>query len=136
MLFRSTTKTNGSHTLSVKAYDAASNAGSASLSVSVSNSTASVIDTTPPVVMITQPTTGSALSHTATVTASATDNVGVTRVSIYIDNVQVYSSTTGPYTYGWNPRKYSTGSHTITATAWDAAGNAGHASAVTVTVTK
>ena len=134
--WNSTTKPNGSHTLSVKAYDAANNAGSASISVSVSNSTATAIDTTPPVVRITQPASGSAFSHSAGVTVSATDNVGVTRVSIYIDNVQVYSGTAAPYSFNWNTRKYATGSHTITANAWDAAGNVGHASAVGVTVTK
>ena len=71
-----------------------------------------------------------------TIAASATDNVGVTHVSIYMDNVQLCSNAAAPYACGWNIRKYSTGSHTITATAWDAAGNAGHATPVTVTVTR
>ncbi|HXI42732.1 MAG TPA: Ig-like domain-containing protein [Bryobacteraceae bacterium] len=135
--WNSTAKPNGSHTLTIKAYDAANNVGSASVSVMVNNPTqATVLDTTPPVVVITQPVSGSPVSRNVGITVSATDNVGVARVSIYLDNIQLCNDTLAPYTCSWNTRKSATGTHTITATAWDAAGNAGNASPVTVTLTK
>jgi thermitase len=123
---------NGSHTLMVKAYDAASNVGQASVSVNVSNVT--VVDTTPPTVAITSPANGSTVgSKNTKITVSATDNVGVTQVCIYIDGVLQATLTTAPYSYTWNTRRVSSGQHTITASAWDAAGNVGHAAPITVT---
>ena len=130
--WNSAAKTNGSHTLTVKAYDAANNVGSASIIVSVNNPVP-VADTTAPVVAITSPLDGSTVSRNASITVSATDNVGVTRVVIYLDNVQLCSDTSAPYSCSWNTRKASAGTHTITATAWDAAGNAGKAIPITVT---
>jgi len=126
--------TNGSHTLAVKAYDAANNVGSASVSVLVNNpAPTTTADTTPPVVSITSPAGGSTVSRNVSIAVSATDNVGVTRVAIYVDKTLVCSDTVAPYTCGWNTKKASPGSHTISATAWDAAGNAGYASPVVVT---
>jgi hypothetical protein len=132
--WNTTSQTTGSDTLSVKAYDMMGNTSTASVPVSVNNPVPSPIaDTTPPVVAITSPANGSTVSHNVAITVSATDNVGVTHVSIYVDNVQLCNDASAPYTCNWNARKYSAGSHTITATAWDAAGNAGHATPVTVT---
>jgi Bacterial Ig domain len=90
-------------------------------------------DTTPPVVTITQPASGSVVSRNVSIAVSATDNVGVSHVSIYVDNVQLCNDASAPYTCSWNTHKISAGSHTITATAWDAVGNAGHATPVPVT---
>ena len=42
-------------------------------------------DTEPPAVAITGPTAGSHVSGNVTVTADASDNVGVTRVDFYLD---------------------------------------------------
>jgi hypothetical protein len=135
--WNSTAVSNASHTLRVRAFDAANNVGSASVSVTVNNAPAqSTADTTPPVVSMAQPLAGSSVSHNVAVTASASDNVGVVQVAIYIDGVQAYSGTTAPYTFNWNTRKYSAGSHTLSATAWDAAGNVGRSTAVTVNVTR
>src|SRR5437867_6065765 len=44
-----------------------------------------VPDTTPPTTSITSPANGATVSATTTVTASASDNVGVTRVEFYLD---------------------------------------------------
>jgi hypothetical protein len=125
--WNSTTTTNGSHTLTVKAFDAANNVGSASVIVTVNN------DTTPPTVTITQPANGSHISSNVNITTAATDNVQVKGVSIFIDNVLV-KSCGGQCNYLWNISHYTAGSHTITAKAWDAAGNVGNASPVTVTL--
>src|SRR5260221_5653904 len=115
---------NGNHTLMVKAYDAASNVGQASLSVNVSNVV--VVDTTPPTVVITSPANGSTVSSKGTrITVSATDNVGVTQVCIYIDGILQSTLTSAPYTYTWDTRRVSSGSHTITAKGLEAAGKPG-----------
>ncbi len=132
--WNSTAASNGTHTLTIKAYDPANNVGSASASVTVNNPVPPpTLDTTPPVVVITQPGNGSSVSRNVAIAVSATDNVGVSHVSIYVDNVQLCSDTLAPYTCSWNTRKAASGSHTISATGWDAAGNAGKASTVTVT---
>jgi len=131
--WNSASKTNGSHTLTVKAFDPTNNMGSASVTVSVNNAPAQTADTTPPVVAITSPADGATVSRNISITVSAKDNVGVTRVVIYVDNVQLCSDTSAPYTCSWNTRKASAGLHTITATAWDGAGNPGKASPITIT---
>jgi hypothetical protein len=86
-----------------------------------------------PMVTITSPTNGSTVSGNVTVAASATDNLGVSKVEFRVDGVLVATDTSAPYSFGWNTRKLS-GSHTITATAYDTAGNQASASS-TVTVT-
>jgi hypothetical protein len=130
--WNTTSVANGSDTLSVKAYDTVGNTATASDSVSVSNSTSGG-NTTAPVLAITSPTNGSIVSHTVNITVSATDSLGVTHVSIYVDNVLLCNDTSVPYTCNWNAKKSGEGSHTITATAWDSAGNVGHATPVMVT---
>src|SRR5450759_4499779 len=112
---------NGSHTLTVKASDAAGNVGGASVTVSVNNPV--VKDTVPPVVLIAKPANATRVSGTVSIVVSATDNVGVTQVSIYVDGILKATDAAAPYTYNWNTRKVSPGTHTIKATAWDAAGN-------------
>ncbi len=125
-----TTAANGSHTLTVKAYDAANNVGQAAVTVSVNNTI--IADTTPPVVSITSPANGATVSGSTKVNVSATDNVAVAQVVIYIDGVKVYTGSAAPYTYNWNTRKVKSGSHIITTNAWDRAGNMGSAQPVTV----
>ena len=74
-----TTATSGSHTLTAQAFDAAGNMGSsAPVTVTVTN------DTTPPTVAISSPTAGQTVSGVVTMTASAADNVGVTRIDYCI----------------------------------------------------
>lgn len=122
---------NGEHTLAVKAYDVDGNLGQAAVTVTVSNA-APPPDTQPPVVAIISPAGGSHLATNAKITVSASDNVAVTQVSIYVDGVLVYTGTAAPYRDAWNTKKLAPGSHVITANAWDAAGNMGSAAPVTV----
>jgi len=90
-------------------------------------------DTFAPVVAINRPTNGSVLNGTVAITAGATDNVGVARMELLIDGVSVANSTTPSIAYEWPTSRPMEGTHTITARAWDAAGNQGNAS-LTVTV--
>ena len=91
-------------------------------------------DTTPPTVNVTAPANGATVSGTVTVTASASDAVGVTRVEFLVDGSPVGSDTTAPYEFAWNSTGVSNGSHTLAARAFDAAGNQATDSDTTVTV--
>lgn len=82
------------------------------------------LDTTPPAVSIISPT-GNLVSGIADFRANATDNVGVTHVEFYLDSVKVGEVTSAPYSYIWDVRALS-GTHTLSAVAYDAAGNYGY----------
>ena len=118
---------NGTHTLQVTAADAAGNGGSASVTVTVSNA-ATPPSSTPPVVTITKPVTGSKVSSNVSIAVSATDSLPISQVSTYIDGTLKCTDTTAPYTCSWNTKKVASGTHTISATAWDSAGNSASSS--------
>ena len=80
-------------------------------------------DTQNPAVQIVNPAAGSSVTGTVSITAVASDNVGVSQVSIYVDGVLKLTSTGTSATYAWNTKKGGRGSHTVTAKAWDTAGN-------------
>ncbi len=91
-------------------------------------------DTTPPTTSITSPAGGATVSGTTTVVASASDNVGVTRVELYADNVLTGTDTSSPYEFSWNTTTATNGGHALQTKAYDAATNAGSSSVVNVTV--
>ncbi len=82
-------------------------------------------DTTPPVVTITNPLAGVTLNGAGFITASATDDVGVTRMELYFDNQLLTQSSSGAISVNKDVSGLPNGTHTITAKAYDAAGNAG-----------
>jgi hypothetical protein len=91
-------------------------------------------DTTAPTVSVTAPTAGATVSNTVSVTATASDNVAVTKVEFYIDSVLKVSDTSSPYSYSWDTTAYTNAAHTIVAKAYDAANNIGTSASVSVTV--
>jgi len=100
--------------------------GTESISSDFAFSTNSTVDTTPPTVNVTSPASGATLSGTVTLTANATDNVGVTSVQFLLDGANVGAPLTiAPYSLPWDTTTSSNGSHTISAQARDAAGNTG-----------
>ncbi|MGG9972604.1 Ig-like domain-containing protein [Ferruginibacter sp. SUN002] len=80
-------------------------------------------DRTAPTVSITSPTAGAIVSGTVAIKVNASDNVGVTSVSVSIDGTVLGTSTVAPYSFNWNTTGVASGTHTIAATAKDAAGN-------------
>ncbi|HSX14696.1 MAG TPA: Ig-like domain-containing protein [Candidatus Saccharimonadales bacterium] len=96
--------------------------------------TASQSDTTAPSVSISQPLAGASVSGTTTLAAIASDNVGVTKVEFYVNGTLVGSDTSSPYNASWNTAGYANGSYSISAIAYDAAGNTRVSVAVGVTV--
>ncbi len=131
-----TTVSNATHTLMVKASDAAGNVGQASLGVTVNNSVVSS-DTSPPAITITSPRTGSTATKLVQVTASATDNVALSTINIFLDKIRLctnaVSGTAASVTCNWNTRKAVGGSHSIYATGVDSSGNVGTSTTITVT---
>lgn len=134
--WNTTTASNGSHTLTAVARDAAGNSTtSTGVVVTVSNGGG---DVTPPTgVAITSPTSGATVSGTINVTATASDNVGVVGVQLKVDNVNTSTEDTtppSPFTISWNTTASSNGVHLLTVLARDAAGNTTLSSQVSVTV--
>ena len=91
-------------------------------------------DTTPPSVSLSSPATGAMLTGTVTLSATASDNVGVTSVQFMLDGTPLGSPITSPpYTLAWDSGTVTAGAHSLSAMAKDAAGNAGTAATVTIT---
>jgi putative lipoic acid-binding regulatory protein len=92
-------------------------------------------DTTLPTVALSAPASGATVNGTVTVSATASDNVGVTGVQFRLDGANIGSEdTTSPYSISWNTTSAANGSHSLTAIARDAAGNTRTSSPVDVTV--
>ncbi|GGS01555.1 Ig-like domain-containing protein [Deinococcus sedimenti] len=93
-------------------------------------------DTTVPTVSLTaSPTTVTAAGN-VTLSATASDNVGVTRVEFYQGATLLATDTTAPYSASEAVTSAQNGTRTYTAKAFDAAGNTRSASAsVTVNIT-
>ena len=130
-----TTALAGPHVITAKAYDAAGNVGiSASVTVTVNNSV--VTDNAAPIVSLSAPVSGSIYStaQTIVIKAIASDNVGVAKVEFYDGATLLGADTTSPYSYSWPIVAANNGSHTLTAKAYDAAGNPAVSIAVAVTV--
>jgi Bacterial Ig domain len=106
------------------------------LSVRLSGSTVVTGDTSAPTVSLTTPSplttvTGSAV----TVSASASDNIGVAGVQFKVDGNDIGGEDLiAPYATTWNSSGVANGTHTLTAVARDAAGNQRTSSGVSVTV--
>jgi hypothetical protein len=89
-------------------------------------------DTTPPAVTVSAPATG---RGTVTVSATASDDVGVTGVQFRLDGAALGAEdTNAPYTVNWDTTTASDGPHALTASARDSAGNTTTSASVTVTV--
>lgn len=93
-------------------------------------------DVTAPTATITTPSAGTLVrGASVTVTATSSDNIQVSDVKIYVDDIQIGSAgTTSPYSVVWNSTLTSDGAHLLTAVATDAAGNSGTSTSVSVTV--
>lgn len=90
-------------------------------------------DRTAPVLVITNPASGSRIRNMQTVSIrfSASDNVGVVKVDAYLDGNLIGSSTVPPFTIIWQANMLTRKSrYTLQAQAVDAAGNTGSTSVV------
>jgi hypothetical protein len=129
----------------VSATDAAGNVSPKSAVVSATT-LAPPVDTTPPIVSLTTPTTGATVSGTINVTATASDDVGVAGVQFLLDGNPIGTELTTPtsgeaggtpqYSVSWDTSTAKDGAHVLTARARDAANNRATSAAANVTVDK
>jgi glucose/arabinose dehydrogenase len=87
-------------------------------------------DNVPPTVSITNPANGAIVARKSdvTITATANDNVGVTRVDFLVNGSLRCTDTTAPYSCNWRVPAAPNKTHTLQARAFDQAGNTGTAS--------
>jgi hypothetical protein len=83
------------------------------------------VDAVKPQVAFTAPADGSSVKRGTPVAleATASDNVGVTKVEFRANGSLKCTDTTAPYTCSWTPWTASGSTNTLKATAYDAAGN-------------
>src|SRR6185436_5057977 len=92
-------------------------------------------DTTAPAVTVTAPVEAATVVGGVTLTATASDAVGVAGVQFRVDgNAVGAEDTSAPYTVVWDSTLVGNGSHQVTALARDAAGNLGTSLGVNLTV--
>jgi hypothetical protein len=91
-------------------------------------------DTTPPTVGITSPTHGAPVSGSVGITVSASDNVAVTRVELWVDGALVSTDPSSPWSFAWDSSSKPDGTHSLQARAYDAAGNVGTSTSISVSV--
>ncbi|MEK7147682.1 MAG: Ig-like domain-containing protein, partial [Patescibacteria group bacterium] len=87
-----------------------------------------------PTVSITSPSGGATVSGTVSVSVSASDNIGVTKVELWKNGALFGTLLTSPYTFSWGTTTDNNGSHTLQAHAFDATGNKGSSATISVTV--
>ena len=80
----------------------------------------------PPKVKVKSPRPGARFTRTLKIVAEAGDDESVARVDLYVDGRLVDRDTRAPYQETWRvPKRLSYGSHSVTAKAYDGAGQAG-----------
>ena len=84
---------------------------------------AKVSDTSAPTVGIGAPIAGAKVSGLVAVDVSASDNAGVSRVELFVNGTKFASDTTAPYSFSWDSAAVADGNVSLTAYAYDAAGN-------------
>jgi hypothetical protein len=124
---------NGTRAIRAVARDAAGNVATSQAVNVTLNSTS--VDTTAPTVSLTAPAAGATITGTVAVSASASDNVGVTSVQFTLNSVNLGSpDTTAPYSISWSTLGAANGQHELRAVARDGAGNVTTSASRTVTV--
>jgi len=125
---------NGDHVLTAHARDAAGNlTTSAPVRITIDNE---LVDTGPPQVQVTTPIANETVSGPFTVRMSAVDDVGVTRVHVELDGVQVgEADLAAPWSVSLDTETLLPyGTRQLRALARDAAGNVAVSTPVSITV--
>lgn len=135
----STAVADGDVSIAAHAYDAAGNSTSRAVNVTVSNTSEAsspdpvsepgpTADDLAPAATISNPSPGTKVAGNVTVQASATDNVGVVKMRLYINQQLVSTGSGANLSYRWNTRKIASGTHSVAVEAEDAKGNIGRSS--------
>jgi len=92
------------------------------------------IDGTSPTVSIQTPTSGSILKGMINVNVSASDNVRVSKVELYLSNNLISTLSEAPYQFSVNTTSFSDGNYNLIAKAYDDAGNLGSSTAINIQI--
>ncbi len=92
------------------------------------------LDGTPPVVRLTRPIGGKVVSGVITVSASASDDIGIERVEFLRGGKPIGSDATSPYAISWDTGTVPAGVHYLQARAIDLVGNSATSDLVRVEV--
>jgi chitodextrinase len=114
-----------SYTFAIAAYDTSGQESPLSNILTIS-------ELAPPDVAITSPENATSVSGTVSISVNAVDNVGVTRVEFFINDLPVATVTTAPYEHLWDTSTQSPGVYTLMVKAYDAAGNVSQSSALVI----
>lgn len=106
----------------------------AAAAVAAAKNYGAAADTTRPTASISAPLGSTTVSGNVAVNASASDNVGVSRVELKANGTVVAVDTAAPYSFSWNSTGVANGMANLVAVAYDAAGNIGTSSTVAVNV--
>jgi hypothetical protein len=111
--------------------------GNSALTNSASAKTTAIIlkvaDTTATSVTISNPIANMKVaSPSQVISVTASDNVGVNSLKLFVDNKLVSSGNTGTLSYNWNTKKAASGNHTINAQGADASGDTSSQSVLVV----
>ncbi|HSX44503.1 MAG TPA: Ig-like domain-containing protein [Candidatus Saccharimonadales bacterium] len=110
----------------IEAVDSVGNVSTKSAVVTVTAPSDTSTDVTPPDVSLTQPSDGDTVSGIVNISATASDDVAVTKVEFYVDGVLIDTSNGLPgtsYSASFDSKQYTNEAHDITAIAYDAADN-------------
>ncbi len=92
-------------------------------------------DTTPPTCQITSPVDSALVNGLVSITANATDSIGVDRVEFYADGALVGTDSSSPYSGSWDASGQAERSrHSLSCIAYDLAQNKGYSDTVTVEI--
>jgi hypothetical protein len=105
-------------------------------SVEIVPASSGVVGPVPPTVSMTAPAPGAIVTSKTTVAATASDQYStLTGVQFVLDGSNLGSQvTTPPYSITWDSTAVAAGTHTLSAIAYDAAGQSSTSSPITVTV--
>lgn len=81
------------------------------------------IDSTAPAIFIIDPLGGATVSGLIPVDVDATDNTGVARVELWINNTNIATDTSSPFAFSWDTAGAPNGTAKVEARAYDTTGN-------------
>lgn len=85
-------------------------------------------DSTAPVVTITQPAAGSTVQGKVSAGATVSDSSAISAVTFSVDGVSRTTDNAAPFSWTWDTQTLANGTHTLSVSARDSAGNEGRAS--------
>jgi predicted phage tail protein len=119
----------GSYTLRARAIDWSGNSADHTIVVSIG-----AADETPPTVSFLSPDDLDVVSGTITIDADASDDVGISKVRVWVDSTYMGYDASAPYSWSWDTTAFANGTHTIRVQAVDLSGNLSANVTITVTV--